>query len=315
MKSLLAFLLCGSAHAAGSVYAVLPTQGVGATTEATLVSQVMRLALQEQSLALVPAAQTESAAATHAVACGQSLIACGRLVGQSTSATHVIVSELWDQAGALELKVALVDVRIDAQPAWQTHRAPTAEALGPIAKRAVLALVAPDALAGLLSVKGDRDLAVLVDGVEKDKTPLVAPVRLAAGQREVELRATGATPLRTMITIESQRTTTLTACVKDGAVVKDACGGGTGDGEAGLPIITIAGGATAGVGVLVGGVAAIFGVVAMTAFDAATGENGDDPQKATNAVSARGTAIATGVVAAALVVVGGGALGVGLAVE
>jgi len=226
---------------------VLPAQGVGATTEATLVTQVMRLALQEQSLALVPAAQTESAAVAHGVACGQSVIACGRLVGESTSATHVIVSELWDQAGALELKVALVDVRIDAQPAWQTHRAPTAEALGPIAKRAVLALVAPDALAGLLSVKGDRGLAVLVDGVEKDKTPLVAPVRLAAGQREVELRATGATPLRTMITIESQRTTTITACVKDGAVVKDACGGGT-DGDAGLPIITIAGGATAGVG-------------------------------------------------------------------
>ena len=53
--SLGVFLLTStSSLAAGNVYAVMPTQGVGAAAEAALVWQTMRLALEEQSLALVP---------------------------------------------------------------------------------------------------------------------------------------------------------------------------------------------------------------------------------------------------------------------
>ena len=51
---LIAFLFSTSSLAAGNVYAVMPTQGVGAAAEAALVWQTMRLALEEQSLALVP---------------------------------------------------------------------------------------------------------------------------------------------------------------------------------------------------------------------------------------------------------------------
>ena len=50
----LVLLTSTSSLAAGNVYAVMPTQGVGAAAEAALVWQTMRLALEEQSLALVP---------------------------------------------------------------------------------------------------------------------------------------------------------------------------------------------------------------------------------------------------------------------
>jgi len=312
MRCLLIFVAglawSASASAAGNVFAVLPTQGVGATAEAVLVTQVMRLALQEQSLAMVPAQQTESAVVAHAVACGQSAIACGRLVGEATSATHVIVSELWDQAGALELKIALVAVRVDGAPVWQTHRAKSADEVGPVAKRAVLALVAPDALSGLLSVTGDTGVEVVVDGVVAERTPLVSPVKLAAGQREIELRLAGHRPLRTTVAIESQRTTSIVVCAKDGAVVRDACG----DGAAVAPMspLVIAGSAGVGLGVVAGVgavVAAIAAESAYAAFDA------DRAEEDANAYFGwRTVGIASGIAGGVLTAVGAGVLVVGL---
>jgi hypothetical protein len=306
---LLALAAC-PAYAAGNVYAVLPTQGVGATAEAGLTAQVMRLALQEQSLALVPAAATDAAVSAHAVACGQSTVACGRLIGAAVSATHVIVSELWDQAGVLELKVALVDVRVDLAPVWHTHRAHSADGLSATAKAAALALVAPDALKGALSIKGPPGIDIVVDGVVVDKTPLIAPVRAAAGQREIELRLAKKTPLRTMVTIETARTASLVVCARGDALVTDGCGDGDGGGP---PVLTIAGAGVAGLGVVGGVIAGVLGALAQSTYDAIASP--DDVGKVDEARALRGAALGAGVVGAALVVGGGAALGAGLMLE
>ena len=199
----LVLLTSTSALAAGSVYAVMPTQGVGATAEAVVVGQTMRLALQEQSLALVPAPAVEAAVAVQTAACSQSVMACGRLVGAQTGATHAVVSELWDQAGMLELKVAIVDVRVDVAPEWSTWRTANAAELGPLSKRAVLNLVVPEALAGRLSVQElGAGADIIVDGVARDRTPLLSPIKLSEGRHEVEFRLGTARPLRTSASIK-----------------------------------------------------------------------------------------------------------------
>jgi len=264
---LLALLASTTASAAGSVYAVLPTQGAGATAEAALVAQTMRLALQEQSLAQVPAARVESAAVANTVACTQSVVACGRLVGQATSATHAILSELWDQAGTFELRVALLDVRVDAQPTWTTYRTTASAEIGPLAKKAALGLVAPEALAGGLSVQGPRDVEIVVDGVVVDRTPLLKPVRLSAGAHELELRGADVGPWRQSIRVESGQTVAVTACLKDGALTAapDACGAAATK-ENPLPVLGIAGGAVLGVATITGIVAGAFAIQATTAY-------------------------------------------------
>lgn len=314
--ALLALLASTTASAAGSVYAVLPTQGAGATAEATLVAQTMRLALQEQSLAQVPSARVESAAVANTVACTQSVVACGRLVGQATSATHAILSELWDQAGTFELRVALLDVRVDAQPTWTTYRTTASAEIGPLAKKAALGLVAPEALAGGLSVQGPRDVEIVVDGVVVDRTPLLKPVRLSAGAHELELRGASMGPWRQSIRVESGQTVEVKACLKDGALTAaaDACGAATSSTkENPLPVLGIAGGAVLGVATITGVVAGYFAYEATTAY----GEyvKTPDPDAVAGIRGNESIAIGTAAVAGALALTGIGLVAAELILE
>lgn len=266
---LVVFLASTTASAAGSVYAVLPTQGAGATAEATLVAQTMRLALQEQSLAQVPAARVESAAVANTVACTQSVVACGRLVGQATSATHVILSELWDQAGTFELRVALLDVRVDTAPTWATYRTTASAEIGPLAKKAALGLVSPESLAGGLSVQGPRDVEIVVDGVVVDRTPLLKPVRVSAGAHELELRSASAGSFRQSIRVDSGHTVDVVVCVVAGALkAGDACTSSPTSSPTvnPLPVLGIAGGAVLGVATITGIVAGYFAIESTTAY-------------------------------------------------
>lgn len=315
--ALLALLTSTTASAAGSVYAVLPTQGAGATAEATLVAQTMRLALQEQSLAQVPAARVESAALANTVACTQSVVACGRLVGQATSATHVILSELWDQAGTFELRVALLDVRVDAQPTWTTYRTTASAEIGPLAKKAALGLVAPEALAGGLSVQGPRDVEIVVDGVVVDRTPLLKPVRLSAGAHELELRGAGPGPWRQSIRVESGQTVAVTACLKDGALTAaaGACPSTSASSttQNPLPVLGIAGGAVLGVATITGVIAGSFAIQATTAY----GEyvTSQDPDVVAGIRANESIAIGTAAVAGALALTGAGLVAAELILE
>lgn len=312
---LLALLASTTASAAGSVYAVLPTQGAGATAEAALVAQTMRLALQEQSLAQVPAARVESAAVANTVACTQSVVACGRLVGQATSATHAILSELWDQAGTFELRVALLDVRVEAQPTWTTYRTTVSAEIGPLAKKAALGLVSPESLAGGLSVRGPAELEIVVDGVVVDRTPLLKPVRLSPGAHELELRgAVGA--WRHSIQIESGQTVAVTTCLKDGALTGEACpdtAASTTTTTNPLPVLGIAGAAVLGTAAIVGVVSGLFALQATTAY----GDYVDKPDAAhveTHQASAP-VAVGAAAVAAALTLTGAGLVAAELIVE
>jgi len=316
--SLLALLASTTASAAGSVYAVLPTQGAGATAEATLVAQTMRLALQEQSLAQVPAARVESATVANTVACTQSVVACGRLVGQATSATHVILSELWDQAGTFELRVALLDVRVEAPPTWATYRTTASAEIGPLSKKAVLGLVSPESLAGGLSVQGPRDVEIVVDGVVVDRTPLMKPVRLSSGAHELELRSASAGSFRQSIRVESGHTVEVAACVVDGALTAaaGACPQGpstTTSPPNPLPVLGIAGGAVLGVATITGVVAGYFAYEATVAYgDYVKSQN---PDVVAGIRGNESVAIGTGAVAGALALTGAGLVAAELLLE
>jgi hypothetical protein len=313
---LLALLASTTASAAGSVYAVLPTQGAGATAEATLVAQTMRLALQEQSLAQVPAARVESAAVANTVACTQSVVACGRLVGQATSATHVILSELWDQAGTFELRVALLDVRVDTAPTWATYRTTASAEIGPLAKKAALGLVSPESLAGGLSVQGPRDVEIVVDGVVVDRTPLMKPVRLSSGAHELELRSASAGSFRQSVRIESGHTVAVVACVVDGALkAGEACQSAPTSSPTvnPLPVLGISGGAVLGVATITGIVAGYFAIQSTTSYGQYA--KSQDPDAIAGIRGNESIAIGTGAVAGALALTGVGLVAAELILE
>jgi len=296
-----------AAVAAGNVYAVMPTQGVGATAEALLVGQTMRLALQEQSLALVPAQAVESGVLAQTAACSQSVVACGRLVGEQTGATHAVVSELWDQAGTLELKVAIVDVRVDVAAEWSTWRTANAAELGPLSKRAVLNLVVPDALAGLLSVKQlEAGADIVVDGVARDRTPLLSPIKLPEGRHEVEIRLGTKSPWRDSVVIEAQRTTTLVVCVRGDVLTKDCAEDG-----GGFPLLTTVGGVVVVGGAVSGAVAVLSFLQAESAYQAFI----DDPKDGSAIRTWQTIGATTGIGAGVLAVGGVAALTVGLMTE
>ena len=301
----LVLLTSTSSLAAGNVYVVMPTQGVGASAEAALVWQTMRLALEEQSLALVPTSAVEATVAREAAACGQSVVACGRLVGGGTKATHVVVSELWDQAGTFELRVALLDIRTDEAPRWQSVRTAKSAELGSMARDIVLAAVSPDALSGSLSLVAPPGVEIAVDGVVVDRTPLLKPLRLAAGLRVIELRAVGARPLSVSRTVEARSKDTVTVCLDDGGLT-EAC-----QKDAGLSAMTIVGGGALALAVV--GAGALGGALLME--DAAY-KSFDDGSGDGNAIPVwRTTAIVAGVAAGALGVIGVGALITGAVLE
>jgi hypothetical protein len=308
-----------SALSAGNVYAVMPTQGAGVTSEADLTTRTMRLALQEQSLALVPQVAVEQAVTLNQASCAQSALACGRLVGEAVGATHVVVSELWDQAGTFELKVALVDVRLDALPQWVSSTTTSSESLGALSKSAVLTVVSPGALSGALRVQLTPGAEIFVGGVLKDRTPLVSPLSLSAGNHEVEIRLAKAKPFRKSITVASGETQTLTLCTKtiDGAeLITDSCGGG----EAPLPVLQVAGGAALGVGVLSAGGAAAFFALAQGSYgaleDAADKRDADGAEKAATALTVQQAAFGTlAVTSGALLALGAASMGASMMLE
>jgi len=302
----LVLLSSTSALAAGNLYAVMPTQGVGAAAEVFLVGQTMHLALQEQSLALVPVKSIEAGVAAEVAACGQSVVACGRLVGARTGATHVVLSELWDQAGLMELKVAIVDVRTDLAPQWHSHRTANPAELGPLAKWAVLDLVVPAAVAGRLAIeKLEAGADIVVNGMVRDRTPMIAPLKLIAGRHDVEIRLGTKTPFRQSVVIEAERTTVLNVCVRGDALSVDCAE------AAPFPVLTTVGGVAVVAAAASGGVALLsfmWAEDAHNAFIADQSKGDDSPRLQTIGAVA-------GVTAGVLVVGGAAAITVGLLTE
>jgi hypothetical protein len=225
---LLATAVARPAGAEDGPFAVLPTHGAGGVTaEAEMASTMMRLALQEQSVAQVPAAAVQASADGNETACQQSAVACARLVGRETGATLVVASELWSQGGTLELRLAVVDVRAGGVAGhWQSFTARDKAALGRVAQHAVLALVAPQTVFGRLTVVTAPGAEVLVDGVARDRTPMLAPLELSVGRHELEVRYGRLTPWRGFVEISMDTPTVLPLCERDGALT-DACGDAT----------------------------------------------------------------------------------------
>lgn len=302
LLSTLALLLATTASAAGNLYAVLPTQGVGAAAEAELATRTMTLALQDQSLAMVPTGPMQDALAAQTAACSQSVVACGRLVGTATGATHVIISELWDQAGTLELKVAMLDVRSESPPPWTSWRTENAADLGNLAKRAVLSAVVPDALSGTLSFNQLAAGAdIMVDGVARDRTPLISPMKLLEGRHAIEVRVAGKTPWRQTVDIHAGQNQALPVCVR-GDAVTSSCSE-----DARFPILAVAGAATLGVAT----VSAVVAVVSLFQANAAYDDFASTQQGGNTVRSWQTAAAATGITSGVLALAGAGALVVG----
>jgi len=309
-----------SALSAGNVYAVLPTQGVGVTAEADLAARTMRLSLQEQSLALVPQTTVESATQLNQAACSQSIVACGRLVGEAVGATHVVVSELWDQAGTLELKVALVDVRVETSPVWSVSQTTSSQTLGALAKTAVLQAVAPQALSGALRVQLSAGAELFVGGVLKERTPMVAPLALSAGSHEVEVRLAKAKPFRQTINVAADETVTLSLCVKDDAIVDTCPEVAAVVDPAPFPVLQVAGGAMLGMSVLSAGGAAAFFALAQGSYsaleNAAADNDADGVKNAKTVLPVQQTAFGTlAITSGALLAVGAASLGAAMVLE
>ena len=225
LASAWALFVAAPARAEPQVFAVLPTQSAkDDAVDAELVANVMRAALQEQALALVPADAVTSSAQVNQTACQQSPIACARLVGKATGAGRVVASELFRAGAGYELRVVVVDVKSGAEPgAWRSFRADDRGSLGLVAQQAVVQVARPEAFFGRLTVTMSPGAEVIVDGVARDRTPLFAPLQLSVGRHEVEVRSGRLVPWRGFVTIGLEQLTTITLCAPDDAIT-DRCG-------------------------------------------------------------------------------------------
>lgn len=289
----------GAAHAGRMVFAVLPTKaGPEAVTDAELATNLMRIALQERRLMLVPAASVAASVAANQAACAQSPVACARLVGQETGATRVLASELFAQGGVLDLRVVVVDIASETEPGpWRSFLAADRVMLGVQAQQAAVQLAQPEAYFGRLSVTMAPGAEVLVDGVARDRTPLFAPLQLTVGRHEVEVRAGRLVPWRGFVSIGLEQTTTLTFCAPGDAIVTECT---EPDGMATIGVsqqsLQIGGGIAAGVGVLalIGGTVAA-GAASRALHDFANGDaTAERRDAATFAQSAAITCFAVG---------------------
>ena len=300
LVSVASFGFSSSARADGDVFAVLPTQGTGGvTSEAEMAGNLMRIALQEQSLALVPADTVRSAAVVHEAACLQSPVACARLVGAAVGASKVIASELWDQAGALELRLVVVDLRAGSESAWQSFQAKDKAALGPVAQQAVLSLVVPQAFFGTVGITMLPGAEILVDGIARDRTPLVAPLKLAVGRHELEVRYGTAAPWRGYVEVAMEKTHAVRLCVKAEAVVDD-CGDEKGPRSNALFLGSAVGAGVGVASVVSGGVLALLAASSLSAYG-----NSADVEDKNNATTFQTISVVTFGVGGILVAAGG----------
>jgi hypothetical protein len=255
--------LAAPARADGDVFAVLPTQGTGGVTaEAELAGSMMRIALQEQSLALVPATTVADAVVANDAACVQSAIACARLVGHDTHASRVVASELWDQGGTLELRLVVVDLRTGLEPGpWQSFTARDKASLGAVAQQAVLSLVVPGAFFGKLTVVAEPGAEVLVDGVARERTPMLAPLQLSVGRHELEVRYGKLAPWRGFVDVAMDKPTTKTLCEKSSSLSEECAPSASASPSASSSAwrgpLLVTGATTAAVGVVGVGVGAV----------------------------------------------------------
>lgn len=241
-------LLCSASRADGELFAVLPTESNGGVnSEAEMTGRLMAMALQEQALAVVPAETVRAAVTAHGLACSQSVEACARLVGASVRASKAIVSKLWGQAGTLELRLQVVDVRTGGKPGpWQSFEAKDRASLGLVAEQGLLSMVVPAGLSGTLSVILAPGAEILVDGIVRDRTPLLTPLKLSVGRHEVEVRYGTLSPWRSFMDINLHGLDVLRLCTTATAVVED-CGVGK---EEGLKPLLVGGLIGVGVGIL-----------------------------------------------------------------
>ncbi|MBM4283608.1 MAG: hypothetical protein FJ137_23675, partial [Deltaproteobacteria bacterium] len=239
------------ARADNTVYAVLPTRsGVGAVVEAELATTMMRVGLAERGVVVVPVDAVTAAVDANRTACAQSPVACARLVGRTIGAVRVVASELFERGGAFDLLLVLVDVRSEAEPgAWQAVPARDRATLGLQAQQAAVQLVRPDAVFGRLTVTMSPGAEVLVDGVARDRTPMLSPLQLSVGRHEVEVRAGRLVPWRGHTDIVLDQTTTLALCAPGDTIV-DTCGGAAPAATASSPKrpLLVVGGMAAAVG-------------------------------------------------------------------
>jgi hypothetical protein len=136
-------------------------------------------------------------------------------------------------------------------------------------------------------------------------------VKLASGPHEVELRLSGSTSATETVQIASSSTTTLSACVRDGAVVTSGCD----TPSSSFPVLGAVGGVAIGAGVLSGVVSVIAAVSASSTYEAYKDSRGTDLAAADAHRLARTTALVTGVAGGALVVAGAAAVVVELVTE
>jgi hypothetical protein len=218
-------MFAGPARAESVVHAVLPTKSSpAAVVDAELAAMMMRVTLQERGVVLVPASAVATAVAANQTACGQSPVACARLVGRATGAARVVASELFDDGGVLELRVVVVEVGTTGDPGpWRSFAAADRATLGVQAQQAAVQVVLPTSFFGLLAVKMAPGAEILVDGVARDRTPLFSPIELSVGRHEVEVRAGRLVPWRGHINIGIERVTTITLCAPRDAIT-DKCG-------------------------------------------------------------------------------------------
>lgn len=198
---------------------------------------------------------------------------CLTAVGEHLGVTHVVSGLITpEEDGGFALDLRAVDTRSESTASRVELTLPAdARTWGPVVRQGVTRLLAPDALTGVLVVSVDRPGAtVLVDGVAVGTSPLDEPVAgLPLGRHELEVRLDGHKTARRFFEIVFGEVTSERVVLEPGEAGGDEPAAATTAEPAALPPLQLAGGATAGVGVLLlaaGGGAlgyAIFGLSAV----------------------------------------------------
>jgi hypothetical protein len=248
--------------------ALLPLETLGvpadakASLEGVLRGEIERL----RGVKLQDAATTASkmtSALTNGPACEPGATACLVRIGSTCNVSKVVSGTVSAGTDTYKLVLKVVDVPAGTEERRVEEALPgQRDRLVPAMRRAIVQLLAPSQLVGAVDVRVTRPgVTVLVDGVERGQSPLLAPVTgLAPGQHAVELRAPGLRGLELFVDVRFAEEARIDVEARDGALM---LAGGTvppGTRVAAEPdwgLLGVGGGVTAlGAAALVGGVVA-----------------------------------------------------------
>lgn len=307
---LIGFFMALSARAADTDVGVMAPLGASADEAAKLTAE-LRTTLTLRSMSVTDPVLL---ARFIAIGCEQQSDDCLVDVAREVATRNLVRTRVTKTPAGYTIDLALLDARTGAitrAPPLTTGDFNTA--LNG-ARTRLLELLQPGSQKGVIVVKvRGEGVTVSVDGVS---SKIGEPISLGIGPHTLDIAAPGKTPASRSVNVEADGAVEVAFCVDVDAVVEgDACA------EVGppLPVLTIAGGATAGVGAVVLGLGGLVAGLSANArdayrdsYDKTTGLASGDPAEAAGlATAATGLLVAGGVIG----VIGVGMLVAGFATE